>query len=129
MRQKLAICCAYLFDPKVLLLDEPLTGLDPPGIRSLLSSIDDRARSGVTVMISSHLLAMIEDVCTHLLVMQHGSVQYFGQAQQLRDRFPKAKSLEDAYFAATHDSEATVDLGVVSAPAITIPITAFQDEA
>ena len=43
MRQKLAICCAYLFDPRVLLLDEPLTGLDPPGIRTLLASIGDRA--------------------------------------------------------------------------------------
>ena len=82
-----------------------------------------------TVMISSHLLAMIEDVCTHLLVMQNGSVQYFGDAQQLRERFPEAKSLEDAYFAATHESEATVELDVVAVPAITIPITAFQDGA
>ena len=58
MRQKLAICCNYLFDPKVLLLDEPLTGLDPPGIRCLLDSIRDRTARGACVILSSHLLAM-----------------------------------------------------------------------
>lgn len=101
MRQKLAICCAYLYDPDVLLLDEPLTGLDPPGIRSLLESVSRRAQSGVTVIISSHLLAMIEDVCTHLLVMQDGRAQYFGDANQLRIQYPNASSLEEAYFEAT----------------------------
>ncbi|QDT13294.1 ABC transporter ATP-binding protein [Stieleria marina] len=101
MRQKLAICCAYLFDPQVLLLDEPLTGLDPPGIRSLLLSVRKRADAGATVVISSHLLAMIDDVVTHLLVMQRGRLQYFGAAADLRSQFPHAKTLEEAYFAAT----------------------------
>ena len=104
MRQKLAICCAYLFDPEVILLDEPLTGLDPPGIRILLQSIKRRASDGATVIISSHLLAMIQDVCTHLLVMQEGSTQFFGNAIWLRHRFP-GMSLEEAYFAATSPSE------------------------
>lgn len=101
MRQKLAICCAYLYDPMVLLLDEPMTGLDPPGIRRLLASIKDRAAAGATVIISSHLLAMIQDVCTHLIVMQNGKLQHFGDVQQLRTQFPSAKSLEEAYFEAT----------------------------
>lgn len=101
MRQKLAICCAYLYDPAVLLLDEPMTGLDPPGIRRLLESIKDRAAAGATVIISSHLLAMIEDVCTHLLVMQEGKLQYFGDVDQLRTQFSTARSLEEAYFEAT----------------------------
>jgi ABC-2 type transport system ATP-binding protein len=101
MRQKLAVACAYLFDPKVLLLDEPLTGLDPPGIRALLESVRDRAAAGATVIISSHLLAMIEDVCTDLLVMQDGRAQYFGPADGLRAKYPQATTLEAAYFAAT----------------------------
>ncbi|TWU48918.1 ABC-type transporter ATP-binding protein EcsA [Rubripirellula tenax] len=104
MRQKLAIACAYLYDPDVLLLDEPLTGLDPPGIRVLLASIRERAMAGATVIISSHLLAMIEDVCTHLLVMQDGQVDYFGAASDLRANFPETKSLEAAYFAMTERS-------------------------
>ncbi len=101
MRQKLAICCAYLYDPAVLLLDEPMTGLDPPGIRRLLESIKQRAAAGATIIISSHLLAMIQDVCTHLIVMQNGKLQYFGDVDQLRAEFPGAQSLEEAYFEAT----------------------------
>ncbi|MEO1616746.1 MAG: ABC transporter ATP-binding protein [Planctomycetota bacterium] len=101
MRQKLAIACAYLYDPAVLLLDEPMTGLDPPGIRALLQSIKARAEAGATVILSSHLLAMIQDVCTHLIVMQNGGLQYFGAVEELRTQFPNATSLEQAYFEAT----------------------------
>ena len=108
MRQKLAVCCAYLFQPQVLLLDEPMTGLDPPGIRTLLASVKECAERGATVIISSHLLAMIEDVCSHLLVMQGGRAEYFGDADELRSRFPNAASLEEAYFAATDGIEGTV---------------------
>jgi ABC-2 type transport system ATP-binding protein len=106
MRQKLAVCCAYLHDPEVLLLDEPLTGLDPPGIRTLLASVGQRAAQGATVIISSHLLAMIEDICTHLLVVQSGKVQYFGAAGELRSQYPEARTLEQAYFAATEAAKA-----------------------
>lgn len=102
MRQKLAICCSYLYDPKVLLLDEPLTGLDPPGIRGLLESIRERAANGCTIILSSHLLAMIENVCTHVLVMQAGQVEFFGTTERLRQRHPETITLEDAYFAATN---------------------------
>ena len=105
MRQKLAVCCVYLFNPQVLLLDEPLTGLDPPGIRTLLDSVRIRAAAGTTVIISSHLLAMIENICTHLLVMKNGQAQYFGAANDLRQRYPKATSLEQAFFAATGESD------------------------
>ena len=125
MRQKLAICCAYLFDPQVLLLDEPLTGLDPPGIRRLLASIQFRAQTGATVIISSHLLAMIEDVCTHLLVMQKGCVEYFGAAEDLRRRYPNARSLEEAYFAATHRPSGGPKEPSTAGPPVTIPIAAF----
>eukprot|EP00913_Durusdinium_trenchii_P028446 g26674.t1 len=68
MRQKLAICCAYLHDPLVLMFDEPLTGLDPRGIRRLKESISARAAEGAAIIVSSHLLAMVEDICTQLLI-------------------------------------------------------------
>ncbi len=119
MRQKLAICCAYLFDPQVLLLDEPLTGLDPPGIRTLLESVRARAAAGTTVIISSHLLAMIEDICTHLLVMQQGRTQYFGAAADLREQFPETDTLEDAYFAATCGQESSPAAPIA---AVTMPL-------
>lgn len=125
MRQKLAVCCAYLFDPQVLLLDEPLTGLDPPGIRTLLDSVRQRAAQGATVIISSHLLAMIESVCTHLLVVTDGKERFFGKADELSQAFPGAASLEEAYFAAT--GELSVDDLGGELPA-TIAISDFQHE-
>ena len=70
-RQKLAICCAYLHDPVALLFDEPLTGLDPHGIRMLKRSIRDRAATGAAVIVSSHLLALVEDICSHVLMIHH----------------------------------------------------------
>jgi ABC-2 type transport system ATP-binding protein len=117
MRQKLAVACAYLYEPAVLLLDEPLTGLDPPGIRALLESIRKRADAGATVIISSHLLAMIEEVCTHLLVMQNGRAEYFGAVTDLRERFAEATTLEAAYFAATGGSRPVDHPAAVDQPA------------
>ncbi|TWU20506.1 ABC-type transporter ATP-binding protein EcsA [Novipirellula galeiformis] len=108
MRQKLAVCCAYLFDPAVLLLDEPMTGLDPPGIRELLASVRERAQAGATVMISSHLLPMIEGICTHYLVMKRGEAKFFGTAEDLRLAYPGNASLEDAYFAASENEPIAV---------------------
>src|SRR5277367_1174925 len=69
MRQKVAICCAYLHDPKAILLDEPLTGLDPHGIRTMKDSVRQRAAAGAAVVVSSHLLALVQDLCTHLLIL------------------------------------------------------------
>ena len=56
MRQKLAICCGYLHEPQAVLLDEPLTGLDPLGIRTMKASIGTRAAAGTAFIVSSHLL-------------------------------------------------------------------------
>lgn len=104
MRQKLAICCAYLHDPQAILFDEPLTGLDPQGIRVLKRSLQERAAQGAAVMISSHLLAMVEDMCTHVLILSGGVQRFFGPVNELRTHFDHVKEdarLEDMFFAAT----------------------------
>ncbi|MFY9254130.1 MAG: ABC transporter ATP-binding protein [Fuerstiella sp.] len=104
MRQKLAICCAYLYDPAALLFDEPLTGLDPMGIRMLKQSIVDRAANGAAVMVSSHLLAMVEDICTHILLISKGEQQFFGTVAELKTQFSQqgqAATLEQIFFMAT----------------------------
>ena len=104
MRQKLAICCAYLYDPVALLFDEPLTGLDPMGIRTLKRTIIERATTGAGVLISSHLLAMVEDICTQILILDHGQQQFFGTVTVLRQQFgdlDDGVSLEQIFFAAT----------------------------
>jgi ABC-2 type transport system ATP-binding protein len=104
MRQKLAICCAYLHDPVALLLDEPLTGLDPLGIRVLKESLRERAAAGAAVIVSSHLLAMVEDLCTHVLILSQGESRYFGTADDLRNTFVTGedeRTLERIFFMAT----------------------------
>ena len=103
MRQKLAICCAYLQSPKVLLLDEPMTGLDPHAIRVLKNTIEDRAAQGCAVIISSHLLAMVEDICTQILILDCGKRRFWGSNEEFRQTFAKAEAtkpntLEAAFF-------------------------------
>lgn len=104
MRQKVAICCAYLHEPKAILLDEPLTGLDPRGIRTMKASVRERAAAGAAIMVSSHLLALVEDLCTHLLILHHGTRLFFGPISQARDSFAGLdadSSLEELFFRAT----------------------------
>ena len=104
MRQKVAICCAYLHEPKAILLDEPLTGLDPRGIREMKQSIRERAAAGAAVMVSSHLLALVEDLCTDLLIVHHGRRLFFGPVEEARASFSgvdQDASLEELFLRAT----------------------------
>ena len=106
MRQKVAICMAYLHHPRALLLDEPMTGLDPRGIRTLKESVLEQARAGAAVLISSHLLALVEDMCTHLLILHHGRSLFFGRIEEARTAFATVDadaSLEDVFFRATEE--------------------------
>jgi ABC-2 type transport system ATP-binding protein len=101
MKQKLAIACGLLHEPKVLLLDEPLTGLDPVGIRRMKTTIMRRAESGAAVILSSHLLHLVEEICTRVLVMQRGRVVAFGRIADILAARPELRSrtLEDVFLA------------------------------
>src|SRR3954465_748423 len=73
MKQKLAIACGLLHSPQVMFFDEPLTGLDPLGIRRMKDTIRRLAREeGAAIILSSHLLSLLEEVCTHVLIMKQG---------------------------------------------------------
>jgi ABC-2 type transport system ATP-binding protein len=104
MRQKVAICCAYLHNPKAILFDEPLTGLDPHGIRTMKDSVRQRAAAGAAVIVSSHLLALVQDLCTHLLILHHGQSLFFGPIADAHAAFANVSnnaSLEELFFRAT----------------------------
>jgi ABC-2 type transport system ATP-binding protein len=109
MRQKVAICCGYLHDPKAILLDEPLTGLDPRGIRTMQDSIRHRAEGGAAVIVSSHLLSLVEDLCTSLLVLHRGRTRFRGTLDELRKREGeegRPETLEELFFRITSDTNA-----------------------
>jgi ABC-2 type transport system ATP-binding protein len=72
MKQKVAIACGLLHDPQALLFDEPLTGLDPLGIRQMKATIRARARAGRAVIVSSHLLHLVEEICTRIVIINRG---------------------------------------------------------
>jgi ABC-2 type transport system ATP-binding protein len=109
MRQKLAICCAYLHQPKAILFDEPLTGLDPHGIRTMKESVRQHAAAGAAVVVSSHLLALVQDICTHLLILHHGQSLFFGRIEDAKSAFSNVSSdasLEEVFFRATEGQTA-----------------------
>src|ERR1700677_3158023 len=86
MKQKLVIACGLLHSPKVIFFDEPLTGLDPIGIRRMKDSILKRARAGAAILISSHLLHLLEEVCSHVLFISDGRSVRDGSLVEGRER-------------------------------------------
>jgi ABC-2 type transport system ATP-binding protein len=86
MRQRLGIASALLRRPRLLLLDEPATGLDPGGMRDMRELIRDLAARGITVLLSSHLLVEVEELCNRVAIVRAGSVVYEGSLSELRDR-------------------------------------------
>ena len=108
MKQKLAIACGLLHAPSVIFFDEPLTGLDPMGIRRMKDSILKRARDGAAILISSHLLHLLEEICSHVLILKNGRKVIDGSLAEVRERFSEEAgggNLETAFFRATGQSQ------------------------
>jgi len=109
MKQKLAIACGLLHAPAVMIFDEPLTGLDPLGIRRMKDSILRRSKAGAAIVLSSHLLHLLEEVCSHVLILKKGESIAYDTMAAVHARFsngdPNA-SLEDVFIRATADGDA-----------------------
>jgi len=85
MKQRLGIARTLLPNPQIILLDEPAAGLDPAGrvqFRKLLCDLRDQ---GKTLIISSHILSDMEDYCTHIAIMSHGSIMQFGTVREISE--------------------------------------------
>jgi ABC-2 type transport system ATP-binding protein len=95
MKQKLTIACGLLHEPPVLLFDEPLTGLDPIGIRRMKQTIVARAKAGAAVVVSSHLLHMVEEICTRILIIDKGRKIADGSLEELASRSDLAAAGSD----------------------------------
>jgi ABC-2 type transport system ATP-binding protein len=108
MKQKLVIACGLLHSPEVIFFDEPLTGLDPIGIRRMKDSILKRARDGAAILISSHLLHLLEEVCSHVLIVKNGRKVIDGTLDEVKQRFSEQSgdaNLEEIFFRATADTK------------------------
>jgi ABC-2 type transport system ATP-binding protein len=109
MQQKLAIGCAFLREPKAMLLDEPLTGLDPRGIKLMRGSIEQRADRGAAIIVSSHQLELVEKLCDRVLVLHRGKAIAQGSMDEIRESsgLGVEASLEDVFFALTESAAGT----------------------
>jgi ABC-2 type transport system ATP-binding protein len=108
MKQKLVIACGLLHSPKAMFFDEPLTGLDPLGIRRMKDSIVRRAREGAAVVLSSHLLHLLEEVCTHVLILKKGEKVANGTLADVAAQFSNGEAdvgLEEVFIRATGGTE------------------------
>jgi ABC-2 type transport system ATP-binding protein len=104
MRQKVVIACGLVRPASTLLFDEPLTGLDPVGIRRMRQTIVARARAGACVVLSSHLLHLVEEICTRVIIMDHGRKVADGTVAELASRADLAvagSSLEQIFMRVT----------------------------
>jgi len=108
MRQKVVIACGLVRSATTLLFDEPLTGLDPIGIRRMRNTIIARARDGAAILLSSHLLHLVEEVCSRVIIMDRGRKVADGTFEQLAARAELAavgSSLEQIFLRVTgHDT-------------------------
>jgi ABC-2 type transport system ATP-binding protein len=105
MRQRLGIAAALLRSPRLLLLDEPTSGLDPAGARDMGRLVRRLAAEGTAVLLSSHLIGDLENVCDSFTVLRLGKVVWNGSAQQLRDQAPGS-----AYRLATSDDARALEI-------------------
>jgi len=106
MRQKLALAGALIHDPAVMLLDEPLTGLDAAAARQVKDILLDRVRAGCTVILTTHILEVAERLAERISIVSGGRIAAEGTMAELRERAGQGETLEDVFLALTRDTAA-----------------------
>ncbi len=101
MMQKVSICCALAVKPKVLMLDEPMVGLDPAAIKELKEVVLELKEQGVTILISTHMLEMVKDLWDVMFIMEKGKIVGEFTREQAQD-----EDIEELFFKITGGGEA-----------------------
>jgi ABC-2 type transport system ATP-binding protein len=105
MKKKLALICAMLHDPPLLILDEPTNGLDPFATRTLHEIMREKVAAGRTVFFSTHLLDQAERLCSRMAIIHRGRLAAAGSLGDLRANLPPESTLEEVFFAHTGDQD------------------------
>ena len=100
MRQRLGVAASLIREPRLLVLDEPANGLDPAGIRDMRALVKRLAESGLTVLLSSHHMDEVEEICDNVTIMRRGGVAFHGAIAELRAQAP-----DPGYALDTSDNE------------------------
>ena len=102
MKQRLVFAASLLHDPDVLVLDEPMVGLDPRSVRIVKDLLQERTREGMTVFMSTHTLAMAEEMADRIGIMVRGRLRFLGTVTELREQMAiESTSLEQLYLRLT----------------------------
>lgn len=103
MKQRVVMAAALIHAPRVLVLDEPLVGMDPRGARLLKTTLRQLARSGATVFVSTHSLGLAEELCDRIAIISRGKLEALGDLAELRSLAgtPDAAHLEDVFLRLT----------------------------
>lgn len=112
MKQRLVFASALLHDPDVLIVDEPMVGLDPRSMRLVKDLLRDKARSGAAVFMSTHTLAVAEEIADRIGVITNGNLLFLGTVEELREQLSSDESLEQLFLTLTEE-ESLVD-GITS---------------
>lgn len=103
MRQKIMVVSALIHSPKVWILDEPLTGLDPKSAHILKEMMKEHANAGNSVLFSTHVLEVAEKLCDRIIMINHGKAIYYGTLEELTAQHP-GKDLEQIFLEMTADA-------------------------
>jgi ABC-2 type transport system ATP-binding protein len=106
MKKKLGLACALIHDPEVLILDEPINGLDPRAARDVQDRLRQAAAAGKTIFMSTHLLDMAERVCSRVGIIHRGALVATGTLAELRSHVSQDASLEEVFLRITEEDAA-----------------------
>ncbi|MRW83508.1 ATP-binding cassette domain-containing protein [Pseudoduganella sp. FT26W] len=104
MKKRLGLACALIHDPAVLILDEPINGLDPRASREVQERLLAAAARGVTIFVSTHLLDMAEKLCDRVGIIHHGQLVATGTLDEIRAESSASGSLEDVFLKITDEA-------------------------
>jgi ABC-2 type transport system ATP-binding protein len=104
MKKRLGLACALIHDPVVLILDEPINGLDPRASREVQERLLAAAARGVTIFVSTHLLDMAEKLCDRVGIIHHGELVATGTLDEIRAESSASGSLEDVFLKITDEA-------------------------
>ena len=106
MKQRLVFAAALLHDPAVLVLDEPMVGLDPRSMRLVKDMLRERANAGMTVFMSTHTLGLAEEIADRIGIVDRGRLRFLGTVDELRQQLAQEHtSLERMYLELTATAE------------------------
>jgi ABC-2 type transport system ATP-binding protein len=95
MKQRLATCAALLHSPEILIIDEPMVGLDPHGAKTLKASLKEYAAEGMTIFLSTHSLNVAEELCDRIIIIHHGSILYQGSVMDIKNKTGESQGNRD----------------------------------